>query len=255
MHTWQGLICIPNLPLCTDHEFVHINPLIGPVETTRLDAVREFRVDIESLPAPKVTWLKDGSVLGDVAVEISTSLLNISETRWPQLPPHQPHLSTVHAYSFCIYKWLKLLYLWIAFVLKYFKSVDLKLLCGLFRYQGVLTLIRAKAEDSGNYTVKAELGSLTTSYNFYLQVKGGTFFFFCTYRLFLSLLCLPTFTCVCFCLCLLLVYLDAPLYLSSALFTYICLCFSCCQLEDLCQAICSYMYLQYKCWISYVLDV
>lgn len=51
------------------------------------------------------------------------------------------------------------------------------LLCGLFSYQGVLTLIRAKAEDSGNYTIRAEIGSLTTSYNFYLQVKGGTFFF------------------------------------------------------------------------------
>lgn len=102
-----------------DHEFVHINPLIGPVETTRLDEVREFRVDIESLPAPKITWLKDGSVLGDVAAEISTNLLKISETS----------------------------------------------------YQGVLTLIRAKAEDSGNYTIRAEIGSLTTSYNFYLQVK------------------------------------------------------------------------------------
>ncbi|XP_077076669.1 platelet-derived growth factor receptor alpha [Siphateles boraxobius] len=102
-----------------DHEFVHINPLIGPVETTSLDEVREFRVDIESLPAPKVTWLKDGSVLGDIAAEISTSLLKISETS----------------------------------------------------YQGVLTLIRAKAEDSGNYTIWAEIGSLSTSYNFYLQVK------------------------------------------------------------------------------------
>jgi len=60
---------------------VHINPLIGPVETTRLDEVREFRVDIESLPAPKVTWLKDGSVLGDVAAEISTILLEIRDTR------------------------------------------------------------------------------------------------------------------------------------------------------------------------------
>ncbi|KAK7133193.1 hypothetical protein R3I94_015161 [Phoxinus phoxinus] len=102
-----------------DHEFVHINPLIGPVETTRLDEVREFKVGIESLPAPRVTWLKDGSVLGDVAAEINTSLLKISETS----------------------------------------------------YQGVLTLIRAKAEDSGNYTIRAEISSLTTSYNFYLQVK------------------------------------------------------------------------------------
>uniref|UniRef100_A0A8C2D9S9 Platelet-derived growth factor receptor alpha n=1 Tax=Cyprinus carpio TaxID=7962 RepID=A0A8C2D9S9_CYPCA len=102
-----------------DQEFVHINPMIGPVETTRLDEVREFRVDIHSFPAPKVTWLKDGSVLGDVAAEITTSLLKINETS----------------------------------------------------YQGVLTLIRAKAEDSGNYTIRAETGSQTTSNSFYLQVK------------------------------------------------------------------------------------
>uniref|UniRef100_A0A672LSV8 Platelet-derived growth factor receptor alpha n=1 Tax=Sinocyclocheilus grahami TaxID=75366 RepID=A0A672LSV8_SINGR len=89
-----------------DHEFVHINPVIGPVETTRLDEVREFRVDIQSFPAPKVTWLKDGSVLGDVAAEITTNLLKIDESS----------------------------------------------------YQGVLTLIRAKAEDSGNYTIRAETG-------------------------------------------------------------------------------------------------
>uniref|UniRef100_A0A8C1E4G5 Platelet-derived growth factor receptor alpha n=2 Tax=Cyprinus carpio TaxID=7962 RepID=A0A8C1E4G5_CYPCA len=93
----------------TVYEFVHINPMIGPVETTRLDEVREFRVDIHSFPAPKVTWLKDGSVLGDVAAEITTSLLKINETS----------------------------------------------------YQGVLTLIRAKAEDSGNYTIRAETGSQT----------------------------------------------------------------------------------------------
>ncbi|KAK9956390.1 hypothetical protein ABG768_014126 [Culter alburnus] len=102
-----------------DHEFVHLNPVIGPVETARLDEVREFRVDIESFPAPKVTWLKDGSILGDVAAEISSNLQKIGETS----------------------------------------------------YQGVLTLIRAKAEDSGNYTIRAEIGNLTTSYNYYLQVK------------------------------------------------------------------------------------
>lgn len=102
-----------------DHEFVHINPLIGPVETARLDEVPEFKVDIESFPAPKVTWLKDSSVLGDDTAEISTNLLKIGETS----------------------------------------------------YKGVLNLIRAKAEDSGNYTVKAEIGSISTSYSFYLQVK------------------------------------------------------------------------------------
>uniref|UniRef100_A0A671NQ19 Platelet-derived growth factor receptor alpha n=1 Tax=Sinocyclocheilus anshuiensis TaxID=1608454 RepID=A0A671NQ19_9TELE len=74
---------VPNLPLwlsCADREFVRINPVTGPVETARLDEVREFRVDIQSFPAPKVIWLKDGSVLGDVAAEITTNLLKIDET-------------------------------------------------------------------------------------------------------------------------------------------------------------------------------
>ncbi|XP_051511426.1 platelet-derived growth factor receptor alpha-like [Myxocyprinus asiaticus] len=102
-----------------DQEFVHLNPVFGTMETAILDEVREFRVNIESFPAPNVTWLKDGSILGDVAAEISTNLLKISETS----------------------------------------------------YQGVLTLIRAKAEDSGNYTVRAEIDDLTTSNSFYLLVK------------------------------------------------------------------------------------
>uniref|UniRef100_A0A673M7M5 Platelet-derived growth factor receptor alpha n=1 Tax=Sinocyclocheilus rhinocerous TaxID=307959 RepID=A0A673M7M5_9TELE len=87
--------------------FVRINPVTGPVETARLDEVREFRVDIQSFPVPKVIWLKDDSVLGDVAAEITTNLLKIDETS----------------------------------------------------YQGVLTLIRAKAEDSGNYTIRAKTES------------------------------------------------------------------------------------------------
>uniref|UniRef100_A0A8C1E475 Platelet-derived growth factor receptor alpha n=1 Tax=Cyprinus carpio carpio TaxID=630221 RepID=A0A8C1E475_CYPCA len=92
---------------CLKSEFVRINPVTGPVETARLDEVREFRVDIQSFPAPKVIWLKDGSVLGDVAAEITTNLLKIDE----------------------------------------------------ISYEGVLTLIRAKAEDSGNYTIRAETDS------------------------------------------------------------------------------------------------
>ncbi|KAL1254660.1 hypothetical protein QQF64_016889, partial [Cirrhinus molitorella] len=103
-----------------DREFVRINPSTAPVEIASLDEVREFRVDIQSFPAPKVTWLKDGLVLGDVAAEITTSLSKIDE----------------------------------------------------ISYQGVLTLIRAKAEDSGNYTIRAETtGSQTASNSFYLQVK------------------------------------------------------------------------------------
>ncbi|XP_066533035.1 platelet-derived growth factor receptor alpha isoform X2 [Hoplias malabaricus] len=89
------------------------------VETAKLDDVREFRVDIHALPAPKVTWLKDGIALGSVFAEITTTLRTISETR----------------------------------------------------YQSILTLIRAKAEDSGNYTVRVEIGNQSSSNSFSLQVK------------------------------------------------------------------------------------
>ncbi|XP_073712064.1 platelet-derived growth factor receptor alpha [Misgurnus anguillicaudatus] len=102
-----------------EREFVSIDPVFGPMETAVLDEVREFKINIESFPAPKVTWLKDGLVLGNVAAEISNNVLKTGETS----------------------------------------------------YQGVLTLIRAKSEDSGNYTITAKTGDLTTSHSFYLQVK------------------------------------------------------------------------------------
>lgn len=62
-------------------EFVSLVPMFAPVETAKLNDVREFQVEIEALPAPKVTWLKDGVVLGDTAAEFTTSLRAISETR------------------------------------------------------------------------------------------------------------------------------------------------------------------------------
>ncbi|KAM9435321.1 platelet-derived growth factor receptor alpha isoform 1-T4 [Clarias gariepinus] len=99
--------------------FVSLTPMLRPVETAELNDVREFQVDIEALPAPKITWLKDGIVLRDTAAEFTTSLRMISETR----------------------------------------------------YQSTLTLIRAKTEDSGNYTVRAEIGNRSASHSFSLQVK------------------------------------------------------------------------------------
>lgn len=83
------------------------------------------------------------------------------------------------------------------------KCVQLKRLCCLFSYQSVLTLIRARSEDSGNYTINAQTGDLTSSHSFYLQVKGETYFFTC--RLSLIFVCLRSFACVGFCLCLLAV--------------------------------------------------
>lgn len=154
-----------------------------------LDEVPEFRINMQSLPAPKVTWIKDGSVLGNVAAEISTSLVKTGETRWPQLSSYRPHIFPLDC-------------------------VELKLLCCVCSYQSVLTLIRARSEDSGNYTIKAQTGDLTTSHSFYLQVKGETF----TRRLPLIFVCLRWFACVGFCLCLLAVCLGASLHLPLSLF-------------------------------------
>ncbi|XP_062858175.1 platelet-derived growth factor receptor alpha isoform X2 [Trichomycterus rosablanca] len=99
--------------------FVSLAPTFAPVETAKLDKVCEFQVDIEALPTPKVTWLKDGVVLGDISAEIATSFQAISETR----------------------------------------------------SRSTLTLIRAKTEDSGNYTIRVNNGNQSASFSFSLQVK------------------------------------------------------------------------------------
>ncbi len=134
-----------------------------------------------------------------------------------------------------------------------FKSAALKLLFCLFSYQGVLTLIRAKAEDSGNYSIRAETSNQTASNSFYLQVKGGTFSFFQYLQV---VFVTPLFTYICICCFSPLLRVCLSLCTSLSFLTTLCihlLGFSCCQLEDLCQAMCSYMCLQYKCWFSYVL--
>ncbi|KAL1022590.1 hypothetical protein UPYG_G00029630 [Umbra pygmaea] len=99
--------------------FVSLHPAFLSQETAELDEVREFRTDIDSFPSSQVTWLKDGLPLNDVAAEISTTIQQVSETR----------------------------------------------------YQSVLTLIRAKEEDSGNYTIRVHNGNQTRSHSFSLQVK------------------------------------------------------------------------------------
>ncbi|KAJ8397518.1 hypothetical protein AAFF_G00437940 [Aldrovandia affinis] len=99
--------------------FVSLDPMFTRSEFAELDEVKEFTVTIDTLPSARVTWLKDGAVLSDISAEISSSLQQITETR----------------------------------------------------YHSVLRLIRAKEEDSGNYTIMAENGNQTQSFNFTLQVK------------------------------------------------------------------------------------
>ncbi|KAJ3600139.1 hypothetical protein NHX12_034089 [Muraenolepis orangiensis] len=98
--------------------FVSVVPEFGAVEWAELDEVKEFRAEVDSFPAARITWLKDGQPL-DVAAEIGTALRQLGETR----------------------------------------------------FQSVLTLIRAKAEDSGNYTVRVENGNQSQSHSFTLQVE------------------------------------------------------------------------------------
>uniref|UniRef100_A0A8C6UJD5 Platelet-derived growth factor receptor alpha n=1 Tax=Neogobius melanostomus TaxID=47308 RepID=A0A8C6UJD5_9GOBI len=100
-------------------EFLDIYPEFAAFETAELDEVHEFKAEIDTLPSARVTWLKDGLPLSDVTAEISTTIRQLSETR----------------------------------------------------FQSVLTLIRAKEEDSGNYTMQVMSGHQSRSISFTLQVK------------------------------------------------------------------------------------
>lgn len=100
-------------------EFLDIYPEFMDFETAELDEVREFKAEIDTLPSARVSWLKDGFPLSDVTAEISTTLRQLSETR----------------------------------------------------FLSVLTLIRAKEEDSGNYTMLVMGGHQSQSISFTLQVK------------------------------------------------------------------------------------
>ncbi|KAM8889495.1 platelet-derived growth factor receptor alpha [Synchiropus picturatus] len=102
-----------------ESEFLSVKPEFSDRESAELDEVREFRAQIDTFPDVRITWLKDGFSLNDVTAEISTSLRQVSETR----------------------------------------------------YLSVLTLIRAKEEDRGNYTMRAENGNQSQSVSFSLQVK------------------------------------------------------------------------------------
>lgn len=59
-----------------------VKPLFRGYESAELDEVREFKAEISSFPTAHVIWLKDGIPLSDVTAEISTSLRQVSETRW-----------------------------------------------------------------------------------------------------------------------------------------------------------------------------
>lgn len=62
-------------------KFISLAPKFAPVETAKLNDVLEFQVDIEALPRPNITWLKDGVILDDTAAEFTINFQTISETR------------------------------------------------------------------------------------------------------------------------------------------------------------------------------
>lgn len=100
-------------------EFLSIKPEFRDHESAGLGDTRNFIATISSFPDAHVTWLKDGVRLSNKTAEISTSLLQISETS----------------------------------------------------YRSVLTLIRVKEEDSGNYTMRVENGNQSHEVSFNLVVK------------------------------------------------------------------------------------
>ncbi|KAG9330015.1 hypothetical protein JZ751_027623 [Albula glossodonta] len=102
-----------------ERPFVSLTPMFTHSQFAELDEVKEFGIIIDTYPAARVTWLKGGAVLSDISAEITSSLQQISATR----------------------------------------------------YRSVLRLIRAKEEDSGNYSIRVENGNQTQSFNFSLQVK------------------------------------------------------------------------------------
>nr|XP_006113545.1 platelet-derived growth factor receptor alpha [Pelodiscus sinensis]XP_014424183.1 platelet-derived growth factor receptor alpha [Pelodiscus sinensis] len=102
-----------------DKGFIHLDPQFSPLEAVNLHEVKNFIVDVQAYPAPKMIWLKDNVTLTENLTEIVTSSNKIHETR----------------------------------------------------FQSILKLIRAKEEDSGDYTLVAENGEETKSYTFSLIIQ------------------------------------------------------------------------------------
>lgn len=102
-----------------DKGFIHLDPQFSPLEAVNLHEVKNFVVDVQAYPAPKMFWLKDNVTLTENLTEIVTSSNKINETR----------------------------------------------------VQSILKLIRAKEEDSGDYTLVAENGEETKSYTFSLLIQ------------------------------------------------------------------------------------
>ncbi|KAK7831795.1 hypothetical protein U0070_016425 [Myodes glareolus] len=62
--------------------FVEIKPTFGQLETVNLHQVREFVVEVQAYPTPRISWLKDNSTLIENLTEITTDVQKSQETRY-----------------------------------------------------------------------------------------------------------------------------------------------------------------------------
>lgn len=62
--------------------FVEINPTFGQLEAVNLHEVKEFKVEVQAYPAPRISWLKDNSTLIENLTEITINTKSIQETRY-----------------------------------------------------------------------------------------------------------------------------------------------------------------------------
>lgn len=62
--------------------FVQIRPTFGHLETVNLHQVREFVVEVQAYPTPRISWLKDNLTLIENLTEITTDVQRSQETRY-----------------------------------------------------------------------------------------------------------------------------------------------------------------------------
>ncbi|KAF2977578.1 hypothetical protein EK904_000331, partial [Melospiza melodia maxima] len=65
-----------------DKGFVHLEPQFRPLEAVNLHEVKNFVVDVQAYPAPKMYWLKDNVTLIENLTEIVTTSGRVQETRF-----------------------------------------------------------------------------------------------------------------------------------------------------------------------------
>ncbi|NXD64715.1 PGFRA factor, partial [Eolophus roseicapillus] len=68
-----------------DKGFVHLEPQFSPLEAVNLHEVKNFVVDVQAYPAPKMYWLKDNVTLIENLTEIVTSSNRVQETRFQSI--------------------------------------------------------------------------------------------------------------------------------------------------------------------------